>query len=76
MSNKLVYFGTLSDANVVIQAGEFPNFKKIFVHSSILKEKSPYFRVALSTTWAKKEDEKIILKKPNITYKVFYIILE
>ncbi|CAB4382638.1 unnamed protein product [Rhizophagus irregularis] len=76
MSNNFAYFGNLSDADVVIQAGEFPNFKKIFVHSSILKENSPYFRVALSTTWAKKEDEKIILKKPNITYAVFYIILE
>ncbi|PKK66011.1 hypothetical protein RhiirC2_785349 [Rhizophagus irregularis] len=76
MSNNFAYFGNLSDADVVIQAGEFPNFKKIFVHSSILKENSPYFRVALSTTWAKKEDEKIILKKPNITYVVFYIILE
>lgn len=76
MSNKFAFFGNLSDADVVIQAGEFPNFKKILVHSSILKENSPYFRVALSTTWAKKEDEKIILKKPNITYAVFNIILE
>jgi len=82
MSNKFdkfEYYGhveNLSGADVIIRAGELHNFKKFLAHSEILKDKSPYFRVALSTTWAKKEGGKIILKKPNITPTIFCIILE
>ncbi|CAI2171154.1 9559_t:CDS:2 [Funneliformis geosporum] len=79
MSNKFEYYGhveNLTGADVIIQAGEHYNFKKFLAHSEVLKDKSPYFRVALSSTWAKREDEKIILKKPNVSPTIFCIILE
>ncbi|GBB87546.1 hypothetical protein RclHR1_00140050 [Rhizophagus clarus] len=50
---------------------------KIFkVHSLILKIRSPYFRVALSNRWMKKEANIIQLKKPNISVKIFNILIK
>ncbi|CAG8449602.1 1487_t:CDS:2 [Scutellospora calospora] len=60
----------LSNADVVIQVGEKPDIKTFLAHSDILRKKSPYFRTALSNTWAKREGENIILKKPNISPKL------
>ncbi|CAG8841346.1 14439_t:CDS:2, partial [Gigaspora margarita] len=65
-----------SNTDVVIQVGEEPNIITFFAHSDILRKKSPYFYTALSNTWARREGENIILKKPNISPTVFSVILE
>ena len=64
-----------SDYDVIIEAGENGNTKKFFVHSLILSLRSSYFRVALSETWARKKNEKIIFKKPNIDPKIMELLL-
>ncbi|CAI2173478.1 5989_t:CDS:2 [Funneliformis geosporum] len=42
--------------DVIIQAGESQNMKEFFAHSLILGARSTYFKAALSTLWAKKEN--------------------
>jgi hypothetical protein len=61
--------------DVIIYAGEEPNVKEIHAHSNILCIRSQYFRTAFSNEWAEKKDGKFILKKPNISPKLFNIIL-
>ncbi|CAI2184611.1 19531_t:CDS:2 [Funneliformis geosporum] len=61
--------------DVIIKAGEEPNTKKFKAHYYILKLRSPYFRQALSSRWAIKEDGKSVFTKPNITPETFNIIL-
>jgi len=65
-----------SDYNMIINVGEQPNIKQFKVHSIILRVRSPYFRVALSSEWAKVENNYIIFNKPNISPKVFEVILK
>jgi hypothetical protein len=65
-----------SDYDVIIEAGENGNTKKFYVHSLILSLRSCYFKVALSDTWARKKDEKIIFKKPNIEPKIMKLLLK
>ncbi|CAG8561738.1 12189_t:CDS:2 [Cetraspora pellucida] len=70
MDSQFDYHGNstkLSNADVMIQVGEEPDMMTFLAHSDVLRKKSPYFRTALSSTWAKKEGENIILKKPNIS---------
>ncbi len=64
------------DYNVNIQIGEESNFEIFKAHSIILRARSPYFRVALSNNWAKKDGDIINFKKPNIVPNVFRIILK
>src|ERR1044072_4236328 len=70
----------LSDANnsydVIIQVGKEPNVENVKAHSIILKNRSTYFNVALSSRWVKKEGNIIIFKKPNIKPNIFRIILK
>ena len=61
--------------DVIIYVGEEPNVKEFHAHSSILCIRSEYFRFAFSNEWAKKKDEKFILRKPNIAPQLFNIIL-
>ncbi|CAG8536624.1 40124_t:CDS:2 [Gigaspora margarita] len=61
--------------NVIIEAGEEPNVKKFNAHYYILRMRSPYFRQALSSRWAKQENGVYIFKKPNISPETFSIIL-
>ncbi|CAG8615973.1 13806_t:CDS:2, partial [Cetraspora pellucida] len=61
--------------NVVIEAGEEPNIKKFKAHYYILRMRSPYFRQALSSRWAKQENGVYIFRKPNISPETFSIIL-
>ena len=68
-------FETEVGYDVIIYAGEEPNVKEIHVHSNILCIRSQYFRSAFSNEWAEKEDEKFILRKPNISPQLFNIIL-
>ena len=61
--------------DVIIYAGEEPNFKEIHVHSNILSIRSQYFCAAFSNEWAEKNDGKFIFKKPNIAPQLFNLIL-
>ena len=61
--------------DVIIYVGEEPNVKEIHAHSNILCIRSQYFRIAFSNEWAEKKDGKFILRKPNISPRLFDIIL-
>ncbi|KAG9287972.1 hypothetical protein G9A89_017567 [Geosiphon pyriformis] len=61
--------------NLIIEAGEEAELKKFQAHSNILRARSPYFQRVLSNDWAKKKDHMLVFKKPNITAKIFEIIL-
>src|SRR5690349_1869226 len=62
--------------DVDITVGEQPSVEIFKAHSAILASRSPYFAAALSKQWAKREDGIAKLEKPNITPKVFEIILK
>ncbi|RIA84220.1 BTB/POZ protein [Glomus cerebriforme] len=61
------------DTEIVIGKGPIKVFK---VHSLILKIRSPYFRTALSDKWVKTENNIIKLKNPNISVKIFDILIK
>jgi len=63
------------DYNVAIYAGKEPETKVLGAHSVILRARSSFFRQALSSEWATKKDNLIVLKKPSISPDVFKIIL-
>ncbi|KAG9289080.1 hypothetical protein G9A89_022389 [Geosiphon pyriformis] len=65
--------GNFSDVRIVI--GEAPNIRTFHAHSPILAARSPYFAVALSSNELKRENNAIIFAKPNISPKIFEIIL-
>ncbi|GBB83503.1 hypothetical protein RclHR1_10200010 [Rhizophagus clarus] len=69
-------FEDADDYNVTIQVGEEPNIEIFNAHSVILRARSSYFRVALSTKWAKKKGDIFTYKKPNISPKIFKEILK
>lgn len=64
------------DYNVKIIVGEEPNIKEFKVHSIILSSRSIYFKNALSSRWAKKEDGIIVFNKPNIAPLVFEVLIK
>ncbi|EXX65184.1 hypothetical protein RirG_135660 [Rhizophagus irregularis DAOM 197198w] len=68
-------FETELGYDVIIYAGEESNIKEIHAHSNILCIRSQYFRSAFSNEWAEKKDGKFILRKPNISPRLFNIIL-
>ncbi|KAG9295297.1 hypothetical protein G9A89_021228 [Geosiphon pyriformis] len=72
-------FGNLFDSqkfsDVRIIVGEAPNIRTFQAHSQILAARSPYFAVALSSNWIKRENNTIIFSKPNIFPNIFEIIL-
>ncbi|KAF0509709.1 BTB-domain-containing protein [Gigaspora margarita] len=51
------------------------NFKEINTHSTVLRARSPYFKVAFSNKWVKRYSSVTIFKKPNITPAEFLMIL-
>ncbi|PKY48277.1 BTB-domain-containing protein [Rhizophagus irregularis] len=64
--------------DVIIQIGEESTsneIKEFKVHSLLLGTRSLYFRSALSNHWAIKKDGMITFKKPNISPKIFEIII-
>ncbi|CAG8464832.1 9097_t:CDS:2 [Paraglomus brasilianum] len=63
------------DYNVAIYAGKESEMKVLGAHSVVLRARSSFFRQALSSEWAKKKDNLIVLKKPSISPDVFKIIL-
>ncbi|CAI2191214.1 19167_t:CDS:2, partial [Funneliformis geosporum] len=62
--------------DIELLVGEDSNTKVFKAHSLILKIRSPYFRIALSNDWLKKENDVIKFQKPNISVEVFGIILK
>jgi hypothetical protein len=64
------------DYNVIIKVGEKNNIKEFKAHSVILRARSTYFKSALSREWITKENDMIVYDKPNITPKVFDMILK
>ncbi|GES81745.1 hypothetical protein GLOIN_2v1778254 [Rhizophagus clarus] len=64
------------DFNAIIQVGEKANIKEFRVHSVILRARSPYFKSAFSTDWVTQKDGMILYNKPNITPRVFDIVLK
>ncbi|CAG8471131.1 9690_t:CDS:2 [Cetraspora pellucida] len=72
------YFHYLSKykfTDLTIEVGEKPNIERFNAHTEILSNSTPYFKCALSPSWAKFENGKMIFKKPNIAPKVFLIVL-
>ena len=61
------------DFNVAIQVGENQDVKEFRAHSAILRARSPYFKNA---KMAYKENNMIIINKPNITPIVFDMVLK
>src|SRR5690349_19866518 len=59
------------DYDLQVTVGEGPSSKTFEAHSVILRARSPYFKTALSPTWAKKHGEKMVFAKPNIVPAVF-----
>ncbi len=70
---KLFESSTVYDVSITV--GEASNTKNFKAHSAILVSRSPYFAAALSSNWAK-ENNIIIFEKPNITPKIFEILLK
>src|SRR6266542_1927602 len=69
-------YSDADDYDVIIQVGEGPNSEDFKAHSNILRIRTPYFKAALSSNWAKKEGNIAIFKKPNIKPNIFKIILK
>ncbi|CAG8579757.1 6121_t:CDS:2, partial [Ambispora gerdemannii] len=61
--------------DIKIIAGEGKNAQTFQAHLLILRARSPYFRCALSKEWAKNEGAMMVFKKPNISPKIFELIL-
>ena len=61
--------------DVLLSVGEEEHTKVFKVHSPILCTRSTYFATAFSKDWAKKEDNKYILNKPNVAPATMDFIL-
>ncbi|KAF0529936.1 btb/poz domain-containing protein 19-like [Gigaspora margarita] len=64
------------DYDVKIKVGEKSNIKEFKVHYKILTAKSDYFKAALSSRWARRENGFIIFDKPNISPPVFEVLIK
>ncbi|RHZ49015.1 hypothetical protein Glove_535g25 [Diversispora epigaea] len=64
------------DYNVIIRVGEADDEKTFNAHSVILRARSPYFRTALASQWARKEGDYTVFSKPNVSPIVFDLILK
>ncbi|GBB90170.1 hypothetical protein RclHR1_17040001 [Rhizophagus clarus] len=70
---KILKTGEFSDVEILV--GENENTKIFRLHSFVLKVCSPYFRSAFSSNWIKVENNIIKFQKPNISVKVFEILI-
>ncbi|CAG8483910.1 232_t:CDS:2 [Paraglomus occultum] len=61
--------------DVVLRVGEEGHTKEFKAHSLILCARSTYFAAAIDGKWAKKEDNKYIVNKPNVTPATMDFIL-
>lgn len=71
---KILKTGEFSDLEILV--GEKQNTKTFHLHSLILKVCSPYFRSAFSDNWIIIENNIIKYQKPNISVKVFEILIK
>jgi hypothetical protein len=71
---KILETGEFFDAEILV--GEKPNTKTFRLHSFVLKVRSPYFRSALLNNWVRIENNIIKFQKPNISVKVFEILIK
>ncbi|CAG8544209.1 1388_t:CDS:2, partial [Acaulospora morrowiae] len=62
--------------DVNIKVGENTEIKEFRAHSVILRARSPYFKRALSGSWATIKDRIILFNKPNISPNSFALILK
>ncbi len=66
-----------SDVDIHIIVGGEWNRKMFKAHTWVLKDRSDYFKVALSNQWARKDPNGIIIfRKENISPKIFDLILK
>ncbi|PKY55472.1 hypothetical protein RhiirA4_474957 [Rhizophagus irregularis] len=70
---KILKTGEFFDVEILV--GEKANTKIFRLHSLVLKVCSPYFRSAFSNNWVKVENNIIKFQKPNISVKVFEILI-
>ena len=63
------------DHDTIIYVGENGNTKEFRAHSNMLRARSSYFKIALSSIWIKRNNI-IKFKKPNISVKVFEILIK
>ncbi|CAB4381461.1 unnamed protein product [Rhizophagus irregularis] len=70
---KLVDFNDRHD--VIIKVGVTPNHHEFKAHSLILRARSQYFYTALSSDWARNQENIIKFEKPNISPDIFDAIL-
>ncbi|GBB89405.1 hypothetical protein RclHR1_16090002 [Rhizophagus clarus] len=61
--------------DVIIYVGENENVREIHAHSNILRVRSRYFHLAFSEKRYEIRDRKFIFRKPNISPKLFKVIL-
>jgi len=61
--------------DVLLCVGEEGHTKEFNAHSHLLCARSTYFAAAFGEEWAKKEDNKYILNKPNVTPATMDFIL-
>jgi hypothetical protein len=73
MHNMLV---SAKDCNVTVTVGDKSQTRSFQAHSHMLRARSPYFDRALSATWAKKEGNTYVFKKPNVQPYIFELILK
>ncbi|KAG9289094.1 hypothetical protein G9A89_022403 [Geosiphon pyriformis] len=62
-----------SDVRIVV--GKVPDIRTFHVHSQILAARSSYFAIALFSNCVKRENNTIVLSKPNISPHIFEMIL-
>ncbi|KAG9306443.1 hypothetical protein G9A89_003553 [Geosiphon pyriformis] len=63
----------LSDVRIII--GKTPNAETFHAHSQILAARSQYFAAAFSNGLVKKDNNTIVITKPNISPRIFVVIL-
>ncbi|KAG9284686.1 hypothetical protein G9A89_003646 [Geosiphon pyriformis] len=68
-------FNSQKFSDIRITVGEAPNITTFRAHSQILAARLPYFTVAFSNKWVKRENNTIIFAKPNISTDIFEKII-
>ncbi|CAI2178582.1 9930_t:CDS:2 [Funneliformis geosporum] len=63
------------DYDIIIRVGEDQDINVYHAHSIILKTRSPYFKRALSKNWITKKNNMNIFNKPNISPRIFDMII-
>src|SRR4051794_27335697 len=63
--------------DVVIRVGQGSNIKEFPAHVGLLRARSPYFDVALSSRWVQADQNKpIVFEKSDVSVETFEIVLQ